>query len=166
MTAFSCVSREPRREAFAFSYCAIADFQANSALSAFWLRSGLLNSRMTLSGLTVAPGRNNSASTRPEVVEVSHRMSSGTSVPEPWTFRIIWPRLTGSIHGTPAGTSGAAGLRRETATDTPPRTTTPSPIQMARLIFFWRKIAGSRLTSIAITVILYLNVNGQYDDLP
>jgi hypothetical protein len=59
--------------------------------------------------------------------------------------------LTGSIQGTPAGTKGAAGRKRDTATEMTAMPTTPRAIQIARLIFFCRKIAGSRFTSIAIS---------------
>ena len=41
-------------------------------------------------------------------------MSSGISVPEPRTWRVIGPRLTVSIQTVARSTLGAAGFSRET----------------------------------------------------
>ena len=47
------------------------------------------------------------------------RMSSGTSVPEPRTWRSIEPRLTASIQTTARSTVGAAGFSFETPSEMP-----------------------------------------------
>ena len=64
-------------------------------------------------------------STRPCVVAGIQRMSSGTSVPRPRTWRTIGPRFTVSGQTVPASTVGAAGLSRESPTLT--RLTTRRP---------------------------------------
>ena len=51
-------------------------------------------------------------------------MSSGTSVPEPRTWRSIGPRFTVSIQTTARSTVGAAGFSRETPSEMPPTTIT------------------------------------------
>ncbi len=71
---------------------------------------------MTLVGVTVAPARRTIRSTRPCVVAGIQRISSGTSVPEPRTFRSIGPRFTVSIQTVARSTDGAAGLSCETPT--------------------------------------------------
>ena len=67
-------------------------------------------------GSTTAPARRMIRSTRPCVVAEIQRMSSGTSVPEPRTWRSIWPRLTVSTQTVARSTLGAAGLSRDTPT--------------------------------------------------
>ncbi len=75
--------------------------------------------RITLVGVTVAPGRSSRFSMRPDVVAVIQRMFSGTSVPDPRTCRIIGPRFTVSIQTVARSTPGAAGLSRETPNEMP-----------------------------------------------
>jgi hypothetical protein len=77
---------------------------------------------MTVFGSTIAPARSTMRSTRPAVVAEIHRMSSGTSVPDPRTSRSICPRLTVSTHTVARSTLGAAGFSRETPTVMPATT--------------------------------------------
>ena len=115
-------------------------------------KSGLVNSRMTVPGFTCAPGRRMMFSTRPELIEVIKRFSSGTSVPAPRTLRTMEPRLTVSYHSVLAATLGAAGRSRITATVITPTATSATPMKMARRIRFFLRMAGSRLISIPISV--------------
>ena len=85
-----------------------------SASSAWSCTSGLDSSSSSVSASTGAPGRTWMRSTRPAVSAVSQRMCSGTSVPGPFTWRSIGPRLTVSIHTPLFSTDGAAGLTRVT----------------------------------------------------
>ena len=68
---------------------------------------------MIVPASTTMPGRSTMRSTRPIVVAGIQRMSSGTSVPRPRTWRTIGPRLTVSIHTVARSTDGAAGFSRE-----------------------------------------------------
>ena len=67
-----------------------------SASSRCCCSCGSSSSRMTVSGVTWAPGRSTIRSTRPCVVDASQRRASstGTSVPRPRTWRTIGPRFT------------------------------------------------------------------------
>ncbi len=102
---------------------------------------------MTVSGFTWAPGRSTMSSTRPEVVAGIQRISSGTSVPEPRTWRSISPRLTVSIHTVARSTDGAAGLSRDTATVMRMMTASADTPMMARRIFFLRMTDSGRAIS-------------------
>ncbi len=68
---------------------------------------------MTVSGFNQIPGSASLCSTRPSVVAGIHRISSGTSVPRPRTFRNIGPRFTVSSQTVARSTVGAAGFRRD-----------------------------------------------------
>jgi hypothetical protein len=72
---------------------------------------------MTVSGRTTAPGRSRIRSTRPSVLAGSQRVSSGTSVPRPRTWRTNGPRLTVSTSSVARSTVGAAGSMRPSATE-------------------------------------------------
>ena len=69
---------------------------------------------MTVSAFTRVPGCTTMRSTRPSVAAGIQRISSGTSVPRPRTWRTIGPRLTVSITTADAVDRGAAGFRRDT----------------------------------------------------
>ena len=73
---------------------------------------------MTVSGITSAPERRRIRSTRPAVVAGIQRVSSGTSVPVPRTWRTIGPRLTTSGQSVALSTEGAAGFSVDTKTVT------------------------------------------------
>ena len=79
-----------------------------------------MSSRITVSGVTWAPGRSTMRSTRPCVDDASQRRASstGTSVPRPRTWRTIGPRFTVSRQTVAASTVGAAGFSRARKTDT------------------------------------------------
>ena len=65
-----------------------------------------------MSGLDRAcPGCTTMRSTRPSVAAGIQRISSGTSVPSPRTWRTIGPRFTVSITTAERETDGAAGFR-------------------------------------------------------
>ena len=67
-------------------------------------------------------------STRPAVDAGIHRVSSGTSVPVPRTWRTIGPRSTTPGQTVPFSTDGAAGFSLDTKTvirRTTVRPTTP-----------------------------------------
>ena len=66
-----------------------------------------------MSAFTAAPGWITIRSTRPSVSAGIQRISSGTSVPRPRTWRSISPRLTVSIQTVARSTLGAAGFRRD-----------------------------------------------------
>ncbi len=87
-----------------------------------------VNSRITVSGVTMAPGRSTIRSTRPCVAAGTQRRASstGTSVPRPRTWRSIDPRLTVSTQTVARSTVGAAGLRRASTTDTKATTRMPA----------------------------------------
>src|SRR5437660_1278792 len=68
---------------------------------------------MTEFAATVSPARAFTSSIMPSLVAGIHRISSGTRVPRPRTWRNISPRLTVSIHTVARSTDGAAGLMRE-----------------------------------------------------
>ena len=70
---------------------------------------------MTVSAFTTAPGCTTIRSTRPSVAAGIQRMSSGTSVPRPRTWRTIGPRFTVSSQTVARSTVGAAGFRRDKA---------------------------------------------------
>ena len=114
-----------------------AAFNCNSASWAACSTSGLLISKITVSGSTCAPGRTIIFSTRPSVFAGIQRMSSGTSVPSPRTCRTIGPRFTVSIQTVERSTVGTAGFNREkpiVARITP--SATAEMVMIRRLRFF------------------------------
>src|SRR5438034_8335829 len=70
---------------------------------------------MIASDSTCVPGQTIIFSTRPSVFAGIQRISSGTSVPNPRTWRTIGPRLTVSIQTVERSTLGTAGFKREMA---------------------------------------------------
>ena len=98
-----------------------------------------------MSGVTSAPGRRMMRSTRPCVADGSQRRASstGTSVPRPRTWRSIAPRFTVSTQTVARSTDGAAGLRRDSATETPTTSTaTATPMRMRLRFLSWATDAG------------------------
>ena len=69
----------------------------------------MLSSTITDSAVTAAPGSMTIRSTFPSVVAGIQRISSGTSVPVPRTWRTIGPRRTVSMYTVFRSTRGAAG---------------------------------------------------------
>ncbi len=100
----SCTRRSSSR--------ACAPRSCDSASTASSCSSGLLSTSSTESGVTSAPGRITIRSTRPWFSAGMNRISSGTSVPRPRTWRSIGPRLTVSIQTVDSSTVGAAGFNR------------------------------------------------------
>src|SRR5437868_5085564 len=94
---------------------ASAAFACNSASCALCSNSGLVNSNITSPGSTFVPGQIKIFSTLPSVFAGIHRISSGTSVPRPRTWRTIGPRFTVSIQTLERSTLGAAGFKRDRA---------------------------------------------------
>src|SRR6266545_1263495 len=82
----------------------------------FCWSSGLLISRMTVSGVTATPARAGMRSTRPSTGREMTRMSTGTRVPVPRTSTTIGPRVTWPVKRVCLSTTGAAGSRREMPT--------------------------------------------------
>ncbi len=85
-------------------------------------------------------------STRPWVCVVIQRMSSGTSVPEPRTWRSIGPRLTVSTQTAARSTLGAAGFSWDTP-NVMPRDhddQPPSPMRMRRIRFFFARLRDAQ----------------------
>ncbi len=116
-----------------------------SASSSCCCSCGSASSRITVSAVTSAPGRRMMRSTRPCVAEASQRRASstGTSVPRPRTWRNIAPRFTVSTQTVARSTEGAAGLRRDSATETPTTSTaTTAPMRMRLRLFSWATDAG------------------------
>ncbi len=130
-TVICCCSRVVATCARWLARVACAVFQSISAFLTACCKSGLTSSRMTVPGFTWAPGRSTMRSTRPEAVDVTHLISSGTSVPGPRTSRTMGPRLTVPNHSVSPGTLGAAGCRRLTAMLMPMTTTAPRPSRTA-----------------------------------
>ena len=168
LSSSSCASRFSFELLYCVSICATCDCWSSSARSSSvlrlvkfasadacascasitdWRSSGLLSSRITVSGFTSAPGRRRIRSTRPCVVVLIHRMSSGTSVPEPRTSRSIGPRLTVSTQTAARSTDGAAGFSRDTPMVIRMMTTSADVAMAARLIFFFFATAGERAMS-------------------
>jgi len=102
---------------------------------------------MTVSGFTCAPGRRRIVSTRPCVVAGIHRISSGTSVPDPRTCRSIGPRLTVPIQIVERSTDGAAGFSRDTPTEITVMTMSAATPYRIWRIFFLRLNSGERAMS-------------------
>src|SRR5262249_25233901 len=116
---------------------ASAAFALDSASCALCSSSGLLNSNITSPGSTFVPGQILIFSTRPSVFAGIQRMSSGTSVPRPRTWRTIGPRFTVSIQTVERSTLGTAGFNREIATVAKIKPTADAAmIMMRRLRFF------------------------------
>ena len=117
---------------------ASADFTFSWASWSSCSSAGLLSSSTTVFAATSEPGCTMIRSTRPLVAAGIQRRSSGTSVPEPRTCRIIGPRCTVSIQSVARSTPGAAGFSRETPTTIRTTMTTavaPYPIWRVRLRF-------------------------------
>ena len=76
-----------------------------------------------VSSTTGEPGRSRIFSTRPDSGALIQRISSGTSVPCPWTCRTIPLRLTVSDQTVAGSTVGAAARRRDRPKVAPPRIT-------------------------------------------
>ncbi len=123
--------------------CASAAFSCCSASKSAWVCVGLLSSRRTVSAFTTAPGCTKICSTRPSVAAGIQRMSSGTSVPRPRTWRTIEPRFTESGHTVAFSTVGAAGFKRDKPTVMRAITTRPTaPMMIRRIFLFLATLAG------------------------
>ncbi len=164
-TSVSSCNRCVLKSALRFFNAASADRHRSSADVTASRRSGLLNSRITESGFTIEPACSTIRSTRPDVVAVIHRMSSGTNVPDPLTSRTSGPRMTLPVQAALASTVGAAGFRFITQAEIPMRTSTPITARMVCRCFFRFRIAGSRFTSIAMPV-SYARVGASLAILP
>ncbi len=86
-------------------------------------------------------------STRPAVVAGIQRVSSGTSVPVPRTWRTMGPRFTTSGQSVALSTEGAAGFSCETNTVTRRMTVSPATPYAARFIFFFLITESGRAIS-------------------
>ena len=85
-------------------------------------------------------------STRPFVGAAIQRISTGTSVPRPRTWRTIGPRFTSSIQ-TVESTVGAAGRRRERPSETSEDGGGgAAPIRMRRRFFFFSAMSGRAMS--------------------
>src|SRR5207237_6283299 len=105
--------------------------------------SGLVNSNITSPDSTFVPGQIKIFSQLPSVFAGIQRMSSGTNVPRPRTWRTIGPRFTVSIQTLERSTLGAAGFNRDKANVANSNPTALAEIiKMRRLRFFaatpWR----------------------------
>src|SRR2546425_10100684 len=126
---------------------ASAAFACNSASCALCSNSGLVNSNITSPGSTFVPGQIKIFSTLPSVFAGIHRISSGTSVPRPRTWRTIGPRFTVSIQTLERSTLGAAGFNRDNANVAKIKPTALAPIIRIRRFRFFAA-TPSRGTSI------------------
>ena len=81
-------------------------------------------------------------------------MSSGTSVPEPRTWRSIEPRFTASIQTTARSTVGAAGFSFETPSEMPTTTMMATVAYAIRLIFFLRAWDGRAISTIYLVPLM------------
>ncbi len=103
---------------------------------------------MTVSGARMAAlGSVTMRSTVASVLDVSQRMSSGTSVPGPRTWRSISPRLTVSRHVVPRSTVGAAGRSFASTTVTNTTTSRVTTEKAIRFSFFFLATSGERAIS-------------------
>ena len=99
---------------------------------------------------TTVPGSVRIRSTRPSVDRGIQRMSSGTSVPGPRTWRSIEPRLTVSGHTDPSSTVGAAGFSCARPTVTSTSTSRPATAKMVRRMRFCRATEGRGMSMILL----------------
>jgi hypothetical protein len=102
-----------------------------------------------VSASTRVPGCITTRSTRPSVAAGIQRISSGTSVPMPRTWRTIGPRLTVSKTTDARATFGAAGLRRDTPSVVP-STKSAAPPASASWRVRRRRAAWGRGMSMAV----------------
>src|SRR5438876_2623889 len=94
---------------------ASAAFACNCASFALCSNSGLVNSNITSPDSTFVPGQIKIFSQLPSVFAGIQRMSSGTNVPRPRTWRTIGPLFTVAIQTLDRSTLGAAGFNRDKA---------------------------------------------------